>query len=80
MKPVNFLAYVTIQPQAWQPEVDKIADSPMGDNMYALEHIFDSSNLLDTSLSEPLPDEIDGQDQMLDAKLRTELPPRPPDT
>ena len=27
---------------------------------------------MDISLSEPLPDEIDGQDQTLDAKLRTE--------
>jgi hypothetical protein len=40
--------------------------------MYALAHIVDFSNLLDISLSEPLPDEIDGQDQTLDAKLRTE--------
>ena len=40
--------------------------------MYALTHIVDFSNLLDISLSEPLPDEIDGQDQTLDAKLRTE--------
>ena len=30
------------------------------------------SAALDISLSEPLPDEIDGRDQMLDAKLRTE--------
>jgi hypothetical protein len=29
--------------------------------MYALVHIVDFSNLLDISLSEPLPDEIDGQ-------------------
>jgi len=41
--------------------------------MYALAHIVDFSNLLDRSLSEPLPDEIGGQDQMLDAKLRTEF-------
>ncbi len=41
--------------------------------MYALAHIVDFSNLLDISLSEPLPDEIDGRDQMLDAKLRTEF-------
>jgi len=40
--------------------------------MYALAQVVDFSNLLDISLSEPLPDEIDGQDQMLDAKLRTE--------
>ena len=35
--------------------------------MYALTHIVDFSNLLDSSLSEPLADEIDGQDQTLDA-------------
>ena len=40
--------------------------------MYALAHIVGFSNLLDISLSEPLPDEIDSQDQMLDAELRTE--------
>ena len=40
--------------------------------MYALTHIVDFSNLLDISLSEPLPDEIDGQDQTPDAKPRTE--------
>jgi hypothetical protein len=40
--------------------------------MYALTHIVDFSNLLDSSLSEPLADEIDGQDQTPDAKLRTE--------
>ena len=45
--------------------------------MYALAHIFDFSNLLDISLSEPLPDEIDGQDQTLDAKLRTEFASSP---
>jgi hypothetical protein len=43
--------------------------------MYALEHIFDASNLLD--LSEPLPDEIDGQDQMLDAKTEDRVCPAP---
>ena len=40
--------------------------------MYALAHIADFSNLLDISLSEPLPDEIDSQDQILDAELRPE--------
>ena len=45
--------------------------------MYALAHIVDFSNLLDISLSEPLPDEIDGRDQMLDAKLRTEFASSP---
>jgi hypothetical protein len=40
--------------------------------MYALADIIDFSNLLDISLNEPLPDEIDRQDQTLDAKLRTE--------
>jgi hypothetical protein len=40
--------------------------------MYALAHVVDFSNLLDISLSEPLADEIDRQDQTLDAKLRTE--------
>ena len=40
--------------------------------MYALTHILDFSNLLDSRVSQPLADEIDGQDQMLDAKLRTE--------
>jgi len=39
--------------------------------MYALAQVVDFSNLLDISLSEPLPDEIGGQDQ-IDAKLRTE--------
>jgi hypothetical protein len=38
--------------------------------MYALTHIVDFSNLLDSSVSQPLADEIDGQDQMLE--LRTE--------
>jgi len=36
--------------------------------MYALTYIADFSNLLDISLSEPLP----GRDQILDAELRTE--------
>ena len=40
--------------------------------MYALAQVVDFSNLLDISLSEPLADEIDRQDQTLDAKLRTE--------
>jgi len=40
--------------------------------MYALTHVVDFSNLLDISLSEPLCDEIDRQDQMMDAKPRTE--------
>jgi hypothetical protein len=40
--------------------------------VYALTHIVDFSNLLDICLSEPLADEIDGQDQTLDAKLRIE--------
>ena len=40
--------------------------------MYALAHVVAFSNLLDISLSEPLADEIDRQDQTLDAKLRTE--------
>jgi hypothetical protein len=44
----------------------------MGDSMYALGHIVDFSNLLDIRLSEPLPDEIDRQDQMMAAKLMTE--------
>ena len=39
--------------------------------MYALTHIVDFSNLLDSSVSQPLADEIDGQDQMLE--LRTEF-------
>ena len=39
--------------------------------MYALTHIVDFSNLLDSSLSQPLAYEIDGQDQMLE--LRTEF-------
>jgi hypothetical protein len=38
--------------------------------MYALTHIVDFSNLLDSSVSQPPADEIDGQDQMLE--LRTE--------
>jgi hypothetical protein len=40
--------------------------------VYALTHIVDFSNLLDICLSEPLADEIVGQDQTLDAKLRIE--------
>ena len=43
--------------------------------MHALAHVFDFSNLLD--ISQPLPDEIDGQDQTLDAKLRTEFASSP---
>jgi hypothetical protein len=35
--------------------------------MYRLEHI-DFSNVMDISLSEPMPDEIDREDQMLEAK------------
>ena len=45
--------------------------------MYALAHIVEFSNLLDISLSEPLPDDFDGRDQMLDAKLRTEFASSP---
>ena len=45
--------------------------------MYALAHVIDFSNLLDISLSEPLTDEIDRQDQTLDAKLRTEFASSP---
>jgi hypothetical protein len=44
--------------------------------MYRLEHI-DFSNVMDISLSEPLPDEIDREDQMLEAKLRTEFASSP---
>ncbi len=45
--------------------------------MYALAHVVDFSNLLDISLSEPLADDIDRQDQTLDAKLRTEFASSP---
>ena len=38
----------------------------------ALARIVDFLHLLDIRLSEPLPDEIDRQDQFMDAKLRTE--------
>ena len=44
--------------------------------MYRLEHI-DFSNVMDISLSEPMPDEIDREDQMLEAKLRTEFASAP---
>jgi hypothetical protein len=40
--------------------------------MYRLEHI-DFSNVMDISLSEPLPAEIDREGQVLEAKLRTEF-------
>jgi hypothetical protein len=40
--------------------------------MYRLE-LINFSNVMDISLSEPLPDEIDREDQMLEAKLRTEF-------
>ena len=43
--------------------------------MYALTHIVDFSNLLDSSVSQPLTDEIHGQDQMLE--LRTEFASSP---
>jgi hypothetical protein len=36
--------------------------------MYRLEHI-DFSNVMEICLSEPLPDEIDREDQMLEAKF-----------
>ena len=36
--------------------------------MYRLEHI-DFSNVMEICLSEPLPDEIDREDQVLEAKL-----------
>ena len=44
--------------------------------MYRLEHI-DFSNVMDISLSQPLLDEIDREDQMLEAKLRTEFASSP---
>src|SRR5262245_354324 len=67
----NFLA-CDDPPTAVQPVLDRIPDSQMWDSMYALGHIVDFSNLLDIRFSEPLPDEIDRQDQLMDAKLRTE--------
>ena len=44
--------------------------------MYRLEHI-DFSNAMYISLSEPLPDEIDRENRMLEAKLRTEFASSP---
>jgi hypothetical protein len=44
--------------------------------MYRLEHI-DFSNVMDISLSDTLPDEIDREDQILEAKLRTEFASSP---
>jgi hypothetical protein len=72
----DFLAYVTIRTQPWQTVSDKIADSPMGDIMYRLEHI-DFSNVMDISVSQPLLDELDREDQMLEAKLRTKFASSP---
>ena len=72
----DFLAYVTIRTQPWQTVSDKIADLPMGDIMYRLEHI-DFSNVMDISVSQPLLDEIDREDQMLEAKLRTKFASSP---
>ena len=43
--------------------------------MYALTHIVDFSNLLDSSVSQPLADEIDGQDQMPELRTKSASSP-----
>ena len=47
-----------------------------GTSLYRLEHI-DFSNVMDISVSQPLLDEIDREDQMLEAKLRTKFASSP---
>ena len=56
---------VPVRPQLSQPAPAKVLDSPNGAIMYALANI-DFSNRFGVVVSE-LPDEIDDQDQTLDA-------------
>jgi hypothetical protein len=60
--------YVTIEAQSWQSVRDKMRIRQWGTIMYRLADI-DFSNVLVISSREPMSDEVDRQDETLDANL-----------
>ena len=60
--------YVTIEAQSWQSVRDKMRIRQWGTIMYRLADI-DFSNVLVISSREPMSDEVDSQDETLDANL-----------
>ena len=59
---------MTIEAQSWQSVRDKMRIRQWGTIMYRLADI-DFSNVLVISSREPMSDEVDGQDETLDANL-----------
>ena len=68
--------YVTIEAQSWQSVRDKMRIRQWGTIMYRLADI-DFSNVLVISSREPMCDEVDRQDETLDANLSSWSAPSP---